>query len=116
MKECTSCDDKFACSGDESCWCFELPAINKTSTDVDCLCKSCLSAQTKSAIDKFIAEFKKGTVENLALEYSTVPPKFIEGIDYYLDGGAWVFLEWAHLKRGFCCGNGCRHCQYPKKK
>jgi iron complex transport system substrate-binding protein len=23
-----------------------------------------------------------------------------------------VMTEWEHLRRGFCCGNGCRHCPY----
>jgi len=32
-----------------------------------------------------------------------------------------VFTEQYHLKRGFCCGNTCRHCPWkhvnvPKKK
>jgi Family of unknown function (DUF5522) len=26
--------------------------------------------------------------------------------------GYTVFTELAHLKRGFCCGNKCRHCPY----
>jgi hypothetical protein len=25
-----------------------------------------------------------------------------------------VFTAQHHLKRGYCCGNGCRHCPYPK--
>jgi hypothetical protein len=38
---------------------------------------------------------------------------FIEGIDFYFDGsGLMVFTEKYHLKRGYCCGNGCRHCPY----
>ena len=35
-----------------------------------------------------------------------------EGIDYYMENGNMVFKEWFHLKRGNCCGNGCRHCPY----
>jgi hypothetical protein len=23
-----------------------------------------------------------------------------------------VMTKWAHLKRGYCCGNGCKHCAY----
>jgi hypothetical protein len=38
---------------------------------------------------------------------------FIEGIDFYFDrSGLMVFTEKYHLKRGYCCGNGCRHCPY----
>ena len=37
----------------------------------------------------------------------------IENKDYYLDeNGLMVFTEKYHLERGYCCGNGCRHCPY----
>lgn len=33
--------------------------------------------------------------------------------DYYLDDkGNFVFTEAYHLRRGSCCGNGCRHCPW----
>lgn len=32
--------------------------------------------------------------------------------DYYLENGYVVFTEYYHLKRGYCCGSGCRHCPY----
>jgi len=36
-----------------------------------------------------------------------------EGIDfYYDDSGLMVFTQKYHLERGYCCGNGCRHCPY----
>lgn len=38
--------------------------------------------------------------------------KFIEGVDYYFDDGLIVMTEHYLLERGFCCGNGCRHCPY----
>ena len=34
--------------------------------------------------------------------------------DYYFDGPFLVFTAAYHLKRGYCCGNGCRHCPYDK--
>ena len=34
--------------------------------------------------------------------------------DYYIENGLLVFTESFHLKRGFCCGSGCRHCPYAK--
>ncbi|MDZ4758110.1 MAG: DUF5522 domain-containing protein [Bacteroidota bacterium] len=38
------------------------------------------------------------------------------GEDYYIDpNGNLVFTETYHLKRGYCCGNGCRHCPYDEK-
>jgi len=43
------------------------------------------------------------------------PPEdnFIEGIHfYYNENNFLVFTEKYHLQRGYCCGNGCRHCPY----
>ncbi|MFY8090131.1 MAG: DUF5522 domain-containing protein [Chitinophagaceae bacterium] len=31
---------------------------------------------------------------------------------YYDDNGYMVFTETYHLKKGYCCGHGCRHCPY----
>lgn len=36
----------------------------------------------------------------------------LEPEDYYFEGPNMVFTEAYHLKRGFCCGSGCRHCPY----
>jgi hypothetical protein len=36
-----------------------------------------------------------------------------EGEDfYYNEQGYIVLTEKYHLQKGFCCGNGCRHCPY----
>lgn len=36
-----------------------------------------------------------------------------EGRDYYInEDGYVVFTEQYHLDKGFCCGNGCKHCPY----
>lgn len=32
--------------------------------------------------------------------------------DYYLENGLVIFTAAYHLKRGSCCGSGCRHCPY----
>jgi hypothetical protein len=32
--------------------------------------------------------------------------------DYYMEGPYMVFTAAFHLKRGYCCGSGCRHCPY----
>jgi hypothetical protein len=38
---------------------------------------------------------------------------FVEDIDFYFDkSGLMVFTEKYHLQRGYCCGNGCRHCPF----
>ena len=31
---------------------------------------------------------------------------------YYSEDGYVVFTEKYHLRKGDCCGNGCRHCPY----
>ena len=44
----------------------------------------------------------------------TKPARLIEGIDYYLEGGKFVFTAAYHLKRGYCCNSKCRHCPYGR--
>ena len=36
----------------------------------------------------------------------------IEGVDYIIEDGMLVFTREFHLKRGFCCKNGCKNCPY----
>lgn len=36
--------------------------------------------------------------------------------DYYFENGLMVMTAAYHLKRGYCCGSGCRHCPYPKEE
>jgi hypothetical protein len=36
--------------------------------------------------------------------------------DFYMENGLVVFTEAYHLKRGYCCKSGCRHCPYGFKK
>lgn len=39
--------------------------------------------------------------------------QLIEGVHYYLSEDGYVVLtEKYHLEKGYCCGNGCRHCPY----
>jgi hypothetical protein len=35
-----------------------------------------------------------------------------EGVDFYYEDGYMVLTEKFHLDKGYCCGNGCRHCPY----
>ncbi|WP_145236647.1 DUF5522 domain-containing protein [Urbifossiella limnaea] len=41
------------------------------------------------------------------------PPPLVEGEDYTVEHGRWVFTAAFLLRRGYCCGNGCRNCPYP---
>jgi hypothetical protein len=55
---------------------------------------------------------KQDPAENKSPETS----KFTEGVDYYFENGLMVLTAHFLRKRGYCCGNGCRHCPYPKEK
>ena len=49
-------------------------------------------------------------------------PKVIESgpvrpDDYYFDrNNLMVFTATYLLRRGYCCGSGCRHCPYPQSR
>ncbi len=44
------------------------------------------------------------------------PSQLVEGEDYYIENGYYVFTSTYLLKRGYCCGSGCRHCPYGNSK
>jgi len=35
--------------------------------------------------------------------------------DFYVEAGLLVFTAEHHLRRGWCCGSGCRHCPYEPR-
>ncbi len=43
---------------------------------------------------------------------SKTSPMMVEGEDFYMEGGMLVFTPRYHLRRGYCCGSGCRHCPF----
>jgi len=43
---------------------------------------------------------------------SAARPEDLDPEDYYFEGPLMVFTAAYHLKRGYCCGSGCRHCPY----
>lgn len=46
--------------------------------------------------------------------YSPTPA--VEGLDFYMDPKGYRVMTERFLKnRGYCCGNGCRHCPYSPK-
>ena len=51
------------------------------------------------------------TEQNKSVE-SASGDALIEGLDYYVENGLYVFTEHYLLKRGYCCQSGCRHCPY----
>lgn len=59
----------------------------------------------------------EGNKEFLALYEKETPkpdetPKLVEGLDFYFEEGLMVLTEHFLKERGYCCGNGCRHCPY----
>lgn len=44
------------------------------------------------------------------------PQTFTEGADYYFENGLMVLTAHFLLKRGNCCGSGCRNCPYSNKE
>lgn len=40
--------------------------------------------------------------------------KLTQEIDYYFENGLMVLTAHFLKNRGYCCGNGCRHCPYSK--
>jgi hypothetical protein len=41
--------------------------------------------------------------------------EIVEDEDFYWEGDFIVFTRDYHLKRGYCCGSGCRHCPYDPR-
>ena len=41
--------------------------------------------------------------------------EIVEDENFYWEGDFIVFTRAYHLKRGYCCGSGCRHCPYDPR-
>ncbi len=41
--------------------------------------------------------------------------ELVEDEDFYREGDFIVFTRLYHLRRGYCCGSGCRHCPYEPR-
>ena len=93
------------------CWCFHPSlsgaALHRLLADLPeprCLCQDCLEA---------IAANPGITRDELVAHSQAAPTPFtiLDG-DTYQEDAAVVFTAQFHLRRGYCCGNGCRHCPY----
>jgi len=98
------------------CWCHQVivpgPVLNRLAADAiepACVCRPCLETVARVArecdgIETILTEVRRV----IRPKASTVLEE-----DFYLDAdGNTVFTAAYHLKRGNCCGNGCRHCPY----
>ncbi|HXI69004.1 MAG TPA: cysteine-rich CWC family protein [Verrucomicrobiae bacterium] len=82
------------------CWCAKVKIPDELIAQVPadlrnkaCICRAC------------VMKFHRGKAVGAAL------PKILPG-DFYFDGGAMVFTAEYHLRRGYCCDSGCRHCPF----
>lgn len=75
------------------------------------MCNICLKANIKENIKQKLNNLTKETIEEI--QKLGPPQKLIEGIDYYInEDKLYVFTSWYHLRKGYCCGNDCKHCPY----
>jgi len=86
------------------CWCESvnvptklLERIPAEAQNRACLCRNC--------------------VMTFHREQSATGPLAVVPGDYYFNtDGLMVFTAAYHLRRGYCCGNDCRHCPYEEGK
>lgn len=78
---------------------------------LSCLCPECLKQATLRHINQHIDTVQVHE-DAPALTVQQRQKTFIEGLDYTLEAGSYVFSRWFLLKQGTCCGNGCRNCPY----
>lgn len=115
QKSCSKCGAGFNCGpekGQERCWCDGLPHVPlMAGAEQGCLCPGCLG----EAISKLgsSAGCASGGPSRMKAHESR-PSPLVEGEDYYCEGAMIVFTARYHLRRGFCCESGCRHCPYRK--
>jgi hypothetical protein len=123
QKTCSSCGNDFGCGaeGDQgSCWCVDLPHLPLSSiSSGDCFCPSCLNdvigaTQIRRTPEQSGRNSPRSSQQVLSAKETQVtsPVVLIEGEDYYLEAGLIVFTARYHLRRGYCCDSGCRHCPY----
>ncbi|QTH72698.1 DUF5522 domain-containing protein [Pseudoalteromonas xiamenensis] len=106
--QCTACHQTMACNPD-GCWCMTLPAILPLNEGAGCYCRDCLLTKIHTYLDALSA---KPIAEQLAIAAPYKQAPLQEGLDYHIEDGLMVLGRWYHLRRGACCGNGCRHCPY----
>lgn len=113
QKTCSGCGELFTCGpqpGDTDCWCHELPHVSLiANANHDCFCPQCLG--------KAIQNVKCASSEDqVALPREICLPAPVAGEDYYWEGEKMVFTARYHLRRGYCCESGCRHCPYRESE
>ena len=98
------------------CWCEQivvpghiLNRLAAQSVEPGCLCRLCL--ETVARVSASLND--PDTVLTELFRLTRPSGSILLPEDYYMDeNGKMVFTAAYHLKRGNCCGNGCRHCPY----
>jgi hypothetical protein len=67
------------------------------SWNIGCICRTCVTGFQRD-------------------QANTRPIPVMAGDVYSDPSGLIVFTEAYHLRRGYCCGSGCRHCPYTDFK
>ncbi|MGB8354983.1 MAG: cysteine-rich CWC family protein [Chthoniobacteraceae bacterium] len=105
-EKCPLCGESNGCQLASSgcykgeCWCMKenIPAellanVPEDARRVACVCKKCVViARTAEARKKPVPRTQAG--------------------DFYIEEDHVVFTAQYHLRRGYCCGSGCRHCPF----
>lgn len=101
-KSCSKCGEPLDCRPYEieACGCAKVVLTKETidylkSTKFDCLCNVCLTE-----------------IDQKVVVAHSIGDQPREGVHYTMENGLLVFTELYHIKRGYCCGNGCRNCAY----
>jgi hypothetical protein len=109
------CSKPFECASDSTCWCMAYPpvlsAVQAGESGAKCLCADYFSTKSQQLLRERIDVVGVHTEpSDEAMACQRLP--LVDGLDYTVEGGAWVLSRRFHLQRGSCCGQGCRHCPY----
>jgi hypothetical protein len=86
-----------------------LHSLTTDRFELACLCRFCLETLERLCHERDDAAAVLSNIPE-RLENSRLPGREEE---YYVDeNGRVVFTAAYHLRRGACCGNGCRHCPF----
>ena len=122
---CVKCGVDMACGADSdtpSCWCKGFPRLPSEAggDGSQCLCPKCLGFVLNRSVERGIEEkgvsamvvLASGNGINSVSDTVRGKPGLLEHVDFQIENGKYVFSSWYHLKRGYCCGSGCRNCPF----
>jgi hypothetical protein len=111
--EANDCRIANGCTYKGACWCEAaiIPVslqrhLASEFTERSCFCQECLRLLAHHAAQTDAADL-------IVTRVRTERTLLRENIGSYVDAqGRTVFTAAFHLKRGYCCANGCRHCPF----